>query len=115
MDEEKFMESNSSMNTNPRTEEENSELKTTTQTTQQNQTSTVKQLTLQSFPRPTRRDSEAMEDKNGILVHGPSSLGPRTLLYIIEKPQKSAVKVSQSQGVPEQNKSAFQNCSDQLT
>ena len=69
MDEEQVLESNSSMNTNPATEEENLELKATTQ---QDQTTTVKQPTLQTLPRPTRRDSEAMEDENGILVHGPS-------------------------------------------
>ena len=112
MDEELNQESNTSKEADYSTEEEETGLQTEAQ---QGKEPTDEQLTLHTLHSPSKRDSEAMKDENGILVHGTSCLGPRTLLYIIDKPPKSAVKVSQSQGVQEQNKSAFQNCSDQLT
>ena len=95
MDEELSQESNSSKEADYSTEEEEIGLQTTAQ---QSPAITSKQLTLQPLPRPTRRDSETMKDENGILVHGPSCLSPRTLLCIMDNPLKSAVKVSQSSG-----------------
>ena len=67
MDEEQIIDSESSLNTKSETEEENSEPKATTQ---QSQTISSEQLTLQPLSRPAKKDSVAMEDKNGILVHG---------------------------------------------
>ena len=112
MDEELNQESNSSKETDSSTQEEETRHQTEAQ---QGTATTDEQLTLHALHSLTKRDSEAMEDENGILVHGPSCLGPRPSLYIIDNPPKSVVKVSQSQGVPERNKSAFQNCCDQLT
>ena len=112
MDEDLNKESNTSKEANSSTEEEDTGPKTATQ---QRPLITSERMTLQTLPRPTRGDSEAMEDENGILVHGPSCLGPRTLLYIIDNPLEVVVKVSHSAGSTDQNKTLLQACSDQLT
>ena len=78
----------SSYETDSTTEEEDTELKATTQ---QHLTKTGKQLTLQTLPRSTKKDSKDMEGEIGILVHGPSCLGPRALLFIIDNPRESVV------------------------
>ena len=94
-DEELNQESNSIKETDSSTEEEETRHQTEAQ---QGKATTDEQLTLHALHSPTKRDSEAMEDENGILVHGTSCLGPRTLLYIMDNPLKQAMKVSQSTG-----------------
>ena len=93
-DEELNQESNSIKDTDSSTKEE-----TRHQTeAQQGKATTDEQLTLHALHSPSKRDSEAMKDENGILVHGTSCLGPRILLYIMHNPLKPAMKVSQSTG-----------------
>ena len=68
MDEELNQESNTSKEADSSTEEEDTGPKTATQ----QRPLITSGMTLQTLPRPTRGDSEAIEDENGILVHGPS-------------------------------------------
>ena len=115
MDEELNQESNTSKEADYSTEEEETGLQTEAQ---QGKEPTDEQLTLHTLHTlhsPSKRDSEAMEDENGILVHGTSCLGPRTLIYIMDNLLKPAMKVSQSTGCSEQNRTAQQACSDQRT
>ena len=94
-DEEQRNKSYSINETESTTEKEDARLKATTQQVLINNGG---QLTLHALPRSANKDSEAMEDENGILVHETSCLGPRTLLYIMDNPLKPAMKVSQSTG-----------------
>ena len=96
---------------NSTAEEEDTELKTTAQ---QSLTRTGNQLTLQTLPRSTK-DSEVVEGNIEILAHGPSYLGPRTLLYIADSPRKSVVKVAQSADSPKQNRTKLLASIDQQT
>ena len=92
-------------------ENEDTELKTSAQ---QSLTEIGNQLTLQTLPRSTK-DSEVVEGNIEILAHGPSYLGPRTLLYIADSPRKSVVKVAQSADSPKQNRTKLLASIDQQT
>ena len=111
-DEEQRNKSYSINETESTTEKEDARLKATTQQVLINNGD---QLTLHALPRSANKDLEAMEYENGILVHGTSCLRPRTLLYIMDNLFKPAMKVSQSTGCSEQNRTAQQACSDQRT
>lgn len=63
---------------------------------QQRLTKTDDQLTLQALTRTTPDSFGTMEGGNGISTHGPSYLGPRSLLTITDNPQESVLKVTQS-------------------
>ena len=91
---------------------EDVELKTSAQ---QSLTEIGNQLTLQTLPRSTKKDSEAVEGDIGILTHGPSYRGPRTLLYIVNNPQESVVKVTQSADSSKQNRTELMASTDQQT
>ena len=93
-------------------ENEDTELKTSAQ---QSLTEIGNQLTLQTLPRSTKKDSEAVEGDIGILTHGPSYRGPRTLLYIVNNPQESVVKVTQSADSSKQNRTELMASTDQQT